>query len=262
MVEVGVGSANSRFATPGFEELADLDNRMSDEEHIRLMYVATTRARDHLVLSMRRPAKGQRTTAAAISGYMVDNSDLWEAVELDETVAAEPQTDDAQAIDRTIDETLHSTEYLDKWVEARRRTINEFSRPLFVAATALNRAHKDKEAEQDSSEPWRRGRAGTSVGRAVHAVLQSIDLATGEDVEHRPAPRLSRRVSLTGKRRSLVWLASLWAAKSWAARWRPSGSGGKFRWRRRWATVRSTASSTCCLKSRAAWWSLTTRPTR
>ena len=180
-VEVGVGSTNSRFATPGFEELVDLDNRMSDEEHIRLMYVATTRARDHLVLSMRRPAKGQRTTAAIISDYMVDNSDLWEVVELDETATAEPQTDDSQA----IDETLHSTEYLDQWVEARQRTIDEFSRPVFVAATALNRAHKDEEAEQDSPEPWRRGRAGTSVGRAVHAVLQSIDLATGEGAEHR-----------------------------------------------------------------------------
>ena len=198
-VEVGVGSANSRFATPGFEESVALDNRMSNEEHIRLMYVATTRARDHLVLSMRRPSGGQRTTAAIISDYMADNPDLWEAVELEATAAPEPQTDDAQPIDRaiddtlhsiddtlhSIDDTLHSTEYLDEWVATRRRTIDEFSRPRFVAATALNRAHKDEEAEQDSPEPWRRGRAGTSVGRAVHAVLQSIDLATGEGVEDR-----------------------------------------------------------------------------
>ena len=34
-------------------------------------------------------------------------------------------------------------------------------------------------------EPWKRGRAGTSVGRAVHAVLQSIDLSTGEGLEER-----------------------------------------------------------------------------
>ena len=33
--------------------------------------------------------------------------------------------------------------------------------------------------------PGVEGRAGTSVGRAVHAVLQSIDLATGADIEAR-----------------------------------------------------------------------------
>jgi ATP-dependent helicase/nuclease subunit A len=31
--------------------------------------------------------------------------------------------------------------------------------------------------------PWKRGRAGTALGRAVHAVLQSIDLETGADIE-------------------------------------------------------------------------------
>jgi hypothetical protein len=30
---------------------------------------------------------------------------------------------------------------------------------------------------------WRKGRYGTSIGRAVHAVLQVVDLATGEGVE-------------------------------------------------------------------------------
>jgi ATP-dependent helicase/nuclease subunit A len=29
---------------------------------------------------------------------------------------------------------------------------------------------------------WRRGRAGTAVGRAVHAVLQTVDLATGAEL--------------------------------------------------------------------------------
>ena len=184
-VEVGVGAANSRFATPGFEELTDLDARMSADEHIRLMYVATTRARDHLVLSMRRPAKGQRTTAAVISDHLADHADLWGAVELDATVPAGPSTDDPQSLHRVIDDALHSTEHLDRWEEARQRVIDDSSRPLFVAATALNRANKDEEIEQEGPEPWRRGRAGTSIGRAVHAVLQSIDLATGEGLEHR-----------------------------------------------------------------------------
>ena len=185
-VEVGIGPAGGRFATPGFEELAELDNRMSAAEHIRLMYVATTRARDHLVLSMRRPAKGQKTTAAVIAEYLENHAELWEAMELNE-LAALAETQPASVEDQRpmIDESLHSTEHLDRWVEDRKRAVAELSRPQFVAATGLSRAYRDEEAEQDSPEPWRRGRAGTSVGRAVHAVLQSIDLATGAGVEHR-----------------------------------------------------------------------------
>jgi ATP-dependent exoDNAse (exonuclease V) beta subunit len=50
-----------------------------------------------------------------------------------------------------------------------------------VAATALAQVVKD-EAEI-TEEPWRRGCAGTNVGRAVHAVLQTVDLATGQGLE-------------------------------------------------------------------------------
>ena len=185
-VEVGIGPAAERFATPGFEELVELDNRMSAEEHVRLMYVATTRARDHLVLSMRRPSKGQKTTAAAVAEYMEHRDDLWHAVELNELdPLAQTQASEPADPPHAIDESLHATEHLAQWAAERKRTIEEFSRPQFVAATALNRAYKDEEEEPDTPEPWRRGRAGTSVGRAVHAVLQSIDLATGEGADHR-----------------------------------------------------------------------------
>jgi ATP-dependent helicase/nuclease subunit A len=56
---------------------------------------------------------------------------------------------------------------------------------LFAAATALDKSKKEEKPEQQTAEPWRRGRGGTSLGRAVHAVLQSIDLATGEGLEER-----------------------------------------------------------------------------
>jgi len=59
--------------------------------------------------------------------------------------------------------------------------LQERARPSSVAATALAQVVKD---EADSpEEPWRRGRAGTNVGRAVHAVLQSVDLASGQGLE-------------------------------------------------------------------------------
>jgi ATP-dependent helicase/nuclease subunit A len=50
-----------------------------------------------------------------------------------------------------------------------------------VSATAL--AAGGLPDVDDERPPWRRGRAGTSIGRAVHAVLQSVDLATGDGLD-------------------------------------------------------------------------------
>ena len=53
-VEVGFGPQGDRFCTLGYEDLRDREDMMAAAEDVRLMYVATTRARDHLVLSLRR----------------------------------------------------------------------------------------------------------------------------------------------------------------------------------------------------------------
>ena len=50
--------------------------------------------------------------------------------------------------------------------------------------------------------PWKKGRAGTSVGRAVHATLQTVDLATGDDVDAIARPRPRPRASTAGPRTS------------------------------------------------------------
>ena len=74
----------------------------------------------------------------------------------------------------------HSVQERDAWVKRREQLIEDMGRPSFVAATSLGSRLREDKGEQESSEPWRRGRAGTSVGRAVHAVLQSIDQASGK----------------------------------------------------------------------------------
>ena len=54
--EVRLGSQNAYFQTAGFEQLAALEGRMDEAEKVRLLYVAATRARDHLVLSLHHKA--------------------------------------------------------------------------------------------------------------------------------------------------------------------------------------------------------------
>ncbi len=187
-VEVRLGASGGGFATPGYESLAESEKRMSEAEDVRLMYVATTRARDHLVLSLRRPERGGAgTLAGRISAHLENAPGLWERIEPDVTVAAPGRVEDGDGRGRVGASGEHTVEAREGWMLERERLIEEMGRPSFVSATSLGKQAREEEdkGEQDSPEPWRRGRAGTSVGRAVHAVLQAIDLATGEGIADR-----------------------------------------------------------------------------
>ena len=192
-VEVALGPRATRFQTPGYAALEERERRMAAAEEVRLMYVAATRARDHLVLSLRRPARarGGEPPAAAMARHLANHPEAWSPVHLEDSPAPSPLEagpgpgqPDAGFLSR------HTVEAWEAWEKDRSRLLAELARPSFVSATALGYAdnqQEDKE-EQDTitvTEPWRRGRAGTSVGRAVHAVLQSIDLATGQGLEDR-----------------------------------------------------------------------------
>src|SRR5205085_9280976 len=84
------------------------------------------------------------------------------------------------------------------WASARRALLAADGRRTVVSATAVKRAsvgHPVTEidpiteladAQSDAAESvpdWRRGRGATAFGRAVHAVLQDVDLATGADID-------------------------------------------------------------------------------
>ena len=186
-VEAGVGPEQDRISTAGYEELKVREGLMSNAEDVRLMYVATTRARDHLVLSLRRSAdgRGERTRAAAISRHLADSPHLWEPVTLEPIPL--PQGSDRGLGDTHPAQTVaeHTVEAWEGWQKERKELVRALSRPSYAAATGLRKPGEEDKPEQEHVEPWRRGRAGTSVGRAVHAVLQSIDLATGDGLEER-----------------------------------------------------------------------------
>lgn len=190
-MEVRMGSRDAGFETTGFAELADWEKQMADAEDVRLMYVAATRARDHLVLSLRRTASrgGARSAAATIAEILEGSPELWTEVSPRHDLPAEPP--EAVEIENPSEGPgpfLHSVEALELWRSEREALFAEVGRPSSIAATSLGRSKKadvEEKPEQESSEPWKRGRGGTSVGRAVHAVLQSIDLASGDGITDR-----------------------------------------------------------------------------
>ncbi|MDO8750939.1 MAG: 3'-5' exonuclease, partial [Dehalococcoidia bacterium] len=177
----GAGSAevslralgDDRFETQGFDAARQREGIAEEAESVRLAYVAATRARDHLVVSLFRPSSRgvDRSHAALLEQFCSSKPDLWREVTYGATgvpAAAAPQPQPS-LVDFATKRTA--------WKEQRATTIKAASRPEAEAVTTIARVAKE---EAEGGEiAYRRGRGGTNLGRAVHVVLQSIDLATG-----------------------------------------------------------------------------------
>ena len=190
-VEVGIGSQSNRFLTAGYEELYEREKVLEDQEHVRLLYVATTRARDHLVLSMHRPdSRNSGLDSTQIAELLEDHDNLWEKVELQPRYQMQAMAQEAQSAAQSqqpFDLAAHTIEAREEWQSKRDDTLNTQGRPASVAATSLADVSKDEsDADIDSEDmqPSRRGRGGAPLGRAVHAVLQTIDLDTGDGIQN------------------------------------------------------------------------------
>jgi ATP-dependent helicase/nuclease subunit A len=64
--------AARNWQTVDFEDASDREKRMADAETVRLLYVAATRARDHLVLSLFRGARSNSSSAAVIERRLAE----------------------------------------------------------------------------------------------------------------------------------------------------------------------------------------------
>ncbi|MHB8593591.1 MAG: UvrD-helicase domain-containing protein, partial [Acidimicrobiales bacterium] len=166
-----------------------VDEQMDFHERIRLLYVACTRARDHLVVSLYRSARAnaaipnKRTNAELLVDGMGDLLDeLPDGADSVGALMAVPPAPPASPMP------------FEAWSAERTATLDRASRLRAVAATALtDEGGLDAEGEPDPGlqkrprdldlPPWLRGRYGEKVGRAVHGVLQNIDLATGAGLE-------------------------------------------------------------------------------
>ena len=185
--EIGVGTKTrgTWVETPGYGAQKQLDADLDDDERLRLLYVATTRARDHLLVSLHHKESDQKCHAARLWAHV----GAAPAATVAPPAVVAPQTH-APPASPTPNGSLADRA---AWVAGRAALLDRAARPPTVSATALaaaatRDAEPDvglrKEADADDDRPpWRRGRAGTAVGRAVHATLQSIDLATGDGLE-------------------------------------------------------------------------------
>ncbi len=175
-----------------------IDEQMGDAERRRLLYVACTRAVDHLVVSLHRGAPTKANPDYDDWGPLTSAELLWAAGAAEPSSGAAPAEVElrpvpaAVAPSSTIDWADH-----DAWVTERNRVFAAASRRTGIAATRLSEELAatgerdeiddpglDKRPVNVELPPWQRGRYGTSIGRAVHGVLQFCDLSSGADIDN------------------------------------------------------------------------------
>ena len=170
---------------PTYVQFAPVDEQMSNAERRRLLYVACTRAMDHLVVSLHRPD----TTSASAAHDLATASEGATHRPFSATAATLLGSAPAATELPWADE--------GTWFATWQSDLAAASRPAALSATTLAgrlagdadsaaAASADDGVRKDPVDldlpPWQRGRYGTAVGRAVHAVLQFADLRTGANI--------------------------------------------------------------------------------
>jgi ATP-dependent exoDNAse (exonuclease V) beta subunit len=190
------GLPQLRFRTTVATELhgprADLEATMDLKEKRRLLYVACTRARDHVLIACHHNP-GDDSFARWIWSCSRDVPDLWRSLDL-----ADLDQDTAPAAAVGTAPPPAPDDDGPSWEAAREAVLAPQRRSRTMSATAIARqagfaldqpGRDDLEldglvdAEAGGPPARRRGRAGTAIGRAVHATLQILDLADARDVD-------------------------------------------------------------------------------
>jgi ATP-dependent exoDNAse (exonuclease V) beta subunit len=185
--------------TGDFDTAKPIDEQMDYHERIRLLYVACTRARDHLIVSLHRkerqvaPDADSSWTNAELLAGACDGAPSQLALD---AVAGGSGTSSGSR-------PAAQPPGWEDWLRDITRMRKRVARPAAMSASqlegssltgVLRPAATDRVGEpadaglaKDGRDlelpPWNKGRYGTAIGRAVHGVLQTVDLATGRGLD-------------------------------------------------------------------------------
>ncbi len=202
--------ASSRVRTAQFDLKKELDDEMDGPERDRLLYVALTRAKDHLVVSghhsQDKAGKPVASHGATVGAWAeTTGAELVRRLEGQAPLFSLPASAPSEGAKVRDAPPVASP---SDWRAAHAARLADGARRSVVSATALARelhqprfdeddlwadgSWDDDEApgdDQDEGEQllppqeFRRGRAGTAIGSAVHAVLQLVDLGAPETAD-------------------------------------------------------------------------------
>jgi ATP-dependent helicase/nuclease subunit A len=189
---------STRGGTEGHDALVPAEEQMDRHERMRLLYVAATRAMDRLILCTHHKAQVKAfDPATAPFGHLVeehlpeDRDDLWTRWT---PTAAAPDVPGALGVPTPApadsSEVAAEAAARDRFVEERGALLAAERRAVW-SATAVARAavpealdtEGEVDEQPDDERSWRRGRAGTAIGRAVHGTLQLVDFDDPSDLD-------------------------------------------------------------------------------
>jgi len=176
--------------TSGFAALRKREDKLQRDEYVRRNYVAATRARDHLIVSLYRKT-GQRCDARLIADVLQEFAVPCHVLEPDQ-IPDPPRPETSPPAEPESDTWADR----EKWIVQRADAVRRLSFLPHESATGVVRlasggtAQRERQPNHEPDDglpPWRRGRAGTAIGRATHAVLQVVDLRHPDDAQIRQA---------------------------------------------------------------------------
>ncbi len=176
--DTGAEVSASPARTLGYRAAAEAEKARLQAERLRLLYVACTRAEEYLVVG----TVGKSSSYAALLADTARTAGgaVWEATGAvlapDTGPAPAPPPDFAvwQVQQDSIRAASARAEAVSAGAIAHRRA----AEPAGLLPAGLAKDPQDLELP-----PWRKGRYGTAVGRAVHAALQTIDLVSGAGLD-------------------------------------------------------------------------------
>jgi ATP-dependent helicase/nuclease subunit A len=178
--EVALGAKGYRFATSGFAAAAETAADAAVYEGQRLLYVAATRARDQLVISLHHSKKGQSTPARELWRACEQTAVVgtWRPAEIPEQLALPVPIPNEGRTPATREERA-------AWMHAHDALLASTAGRRVLSATAIAGAAAPADDVPEGAPtpaPSSLRRGGTAVGRAVHAVLQTVDLDAPGDL--------------------------------------------------------------------------------
>jgi ATP-dependent helicase/nuclease subunit A len=238
--EVAVGPREARFSTPGYAALLERAGDADVHEGHRLLYVAATRARDHLVVGLHHTERG--TTPARQLWKVCQDSAAgwWNPAEFGDQLALPVEAGRTDFEPATVEERT-------AWQVERDQLLAKANARRVFAATAVAALHEPDEpidpkiADDENtpaSLPPSISRGGTALGRAVHAVLATVDLDRPHDLAALAAAQarvegVADATDVERRAQGALEAPTVVAARAATRRWRelyvaaPVGHGGR-----------------------------------
>jgi ATP-dependent exoDNAse (exonuclease V) beta subunit len=186
-LHIRLGAKEKGFATPGWDDVHELETEHATAEEVRLLYVAATRARDHLVLPFFERNSGGAPDAKRTLNEILRKGGA-DKISNEVRSSTLPAVDgDVPVLRPGIDSAADPAEVerigeeRTQWAAAHGELVARAARPLLVqTATALK--PEWEHPHSGTEDGVRRGRAA-DFGSAVHAAIERTGLRTDADID-------------------------------------------------------------------------------